>query len=318
MIGAVVFRAFNPGRLGRAAALALAIVVAALASGAASVASAQTAGSASLTAVTVTDGPAGEIRVLLAFNQILPQFSIVTNDVDHPLLGFANTVRGPGARAAPPAHGLLKSIEFNQRDTVLTVTLVGTAPIHVAAKPAQGGNALVLTLTAAASGVVRQGGPSLALSGPLPQYADRGSGEDGFEVVPLKYADISEIVGLLSSGPAIRPNDTFTPQEPAFGSTGITGNANNNNLVAPAYNPNNQDAAATAYGQLIDDSIGVDRRLNAIILRGPPERIARLKEKIAALDVPVQSVILETVFVELTETGAHDVGLDFNNANGQI
>jgi general secretion pathway protein D len=32
----------------------------------------------------------------------------------------------------------------------------------------------------------------------------------------------------------------------------------------------------------------------------------------------VESVILETVFVELDDTGAKNIGLDFNNANGQI
>ena len=34
--------------------------------------------------------------------------------------------------------------------------------------------------------------------------------------------------------------------------------------------------------------------------------------------MPVQSVLLETVFVELDESGAKNVGLDFNNTNNQI
>ena len=34
--------------------------------------------------------------------------------------------------------------------------------------------------------------------------------------------------------------------------------------------------------------------------------------------MPVESVILETIFVELSETGAKNVGLDFANANGQL
>src|SRR6185312_4037543 len=34
--------------------------------------------------------------------------------------------------------------------------------------------------------------------------------------------------------------------------------------------------------------------------------------------VPLDSVVLETQFVELTETGAKAIGIDFNNANGQI
>jgi general secretion pathway protein D len=55
-----------------------------------------------------------------------------------------------------------------------------------------------------------------------------------------------------------------------------------------------------------------------VILRGPPERLAAIKREIAMLDVPVTSVVLETEFVELSETGARNLGLDFNNANGQI
>jgi len=53
-------------------------------------------------------------------------------------------------------------------------------------------------------------------------------------------------------------------------------------------------------------------------LRGPPETIARLKAQIVLIDQPVDSVILETQFVELTESGAKAVGFDFTNANGQI
>jgi general secretion pathway protein D len=84
-------------------------------------------------------------------------------------------------------------------------------------------------------------------------------------------------------------------------------------MAPPNLEPPNQPLA-----QSVDDTIGVDRRLNAIILKGSPERIAALKAKIAQIDIPVESVELETMFVELTETGARNVGLDFNNASGQV
>ena len=64
--------------------------------------------------------------------------------------------------------------------------------------------------------------------------------------------------------------------------------------------------------------MAIDRRLNAIWLRGPPEYIEHMKAMIAAIDVPLDSVVLETQFVELTESGAKAIGIDFNNANGQI
>ncbi len=43
-----------------------------------------------------------------------------------------------------------------------------------------------------------------------------------------------------------------------------------------------------------------------------------MRAEIAKIDVPLPSVILETEFVELTETGARNVGIDFSNASGQI
>ncbi len=281
---------------------------------------AQTSGGpAALLAVKVYEGAPGETRVLLTFNQVIPQFSVVTNDNDRPTLGFGNTVRGSGAVVPTGAHGLLKGVEFNQRDSVLTVTLVGSSALHLTTTAVEG-RAVSVSITAASSG--GRDGSVAAAGGSVPAFADRKPEEDGFAVVPLKYADVSEIVGLLSSGALIKPNDTFTPQEPAFGSSGFTNNGGggggNNSLVPPIYNPNGQDAAATTYGQLVDDSIGVDRRLNAIILRGTPDRIERLKAKIALLDVAVQSVLLETVFVELTQTGASNIGLDFNNSAGQL
>jgi general secretion pathway protein D len=46
--------------------------------------------------------------------------------------------------------------------------------------------------------------------------------------------------------------------------------------------------------------------------------IARIKDQIALIDIPVDSVILETQFVELTEQGVRNLGIDLNNAAGQI
>jgi general secretion pathway protein D len=64
--------------------------------------------------------------------------------------------------------------------------------------------------------------------------------------------------------------------------------------------------------------MAIDRRLNAVWLRGSPDYIARMKQMIAVIDIPVDSVILETQMVELTETGSKALGIDFANANGQI
>lgn len=146
------------------------------------------------------------------------------------------------------------------------------------------------------------------------------TGSEAFEVVPLKYADVSEIVGLLTANQAIKPNDNFTPEEPAFGSSGLQSGYYGAALTSSVNSALAQSLAqADSLGRAIDDNVGIDRRLNAIVLKGSPMRIAVLKEQIAKLDVPVAtSVVLETVFVELTESGARNLGIDFNNANGEI
>ncbi len=158
-----------------------------------------------------------------------------------------------------------------------------------------------------------------AEAGAAPRGLAAGDGEV-FEVVQLKYADVSEIVGVLTANQSLRPNDEFTPQEPNFGSAGLQGGYYGGGIpaspVGPGFAPSG--TASESLGRTADDAIGIDRRLNAVILRGPAGRVARLEQEIAKLDVPVTSVVLETVFVELTTTGARNLGLDLNNANNQI
>ncbi|HWD27138.1 MAG TPA: secretin N-terminal domain-containing protein, partial [Rhizomicrobium sp.] len=292
------------------AALALAWFALALPSGAAR-AEAAAPGPASLTGIDVSDAPDGRTRVVLTFNKILPTFSVAANDAGVDTLVFADAVRSSSARAPNGPRGLLSAVAFDQgANNALTVSLTGTKPIHLNATP---GSTRSLTIEISAAG----GEPAVAeAAGALPLYEDRNAESDGFEVVPLKYADVSEVVGLLTDGLSVKPNDSFTPQEPAFGSAGVGGSYQappQQNAVSPG-----TVQPTDPIGQSVDEAIGIDRRLNAIILRGSPERIARLKAEIAKLDVPVTSVILETTFVELTETGAKNLGLNFNNANNQI
>jgi general secretion pathway protein D len=159
-----------------------------------------------------------------------------------------------------------------------------------------------------------------APAGPAGLIADPG---EDFEIIKLKYADVSEIVGLLTANQTIKSNDDFSPQEPNFGSSsagaeGYFGTGGGIPATPILSAPNGVVISSDSVGQAVDSTIGIDRRLNAIVLRGSPERLAEIKREIAMLDVPVTSVVLETEFVELSETGARNLGLDFNNANGQI
>jgi len=264
-----------------------------------------------LTAVAASEAGPGEIKLVLTFAPLAPKYSILRNDTGKPAIAFALSSRGDGARVPVGLKGLVRSVAFEQHETILIMTLDVAGPARVVATPV-GDRVIALTITPPAPGrqAVADNAPGTP-AGPLPK-AMESPADDGFEVVPLKYADVSEVVGLLTAGQTIRSNDTFTPQEPAFGSAGMNGNS----YTAPPPPP--PDAASQPLAQSVDEAIGIDRRLNAVILRGPPERIARLKARIAQIDVPVESVVLETIFVELTDTGAKNVGLDFDNANNQV
>ncbi len=260
--------------------------------------------SAVLVDVSVVEDSPTQSHVLLTFSTHAPAFSVIKSDGDRPAIAFANSARASSARVAS-GKGVIRSVNFQQQGPILLLSLETASAVTMTATPV---GDLVVKLTVvsdkSASAVASQGG--------LPKAEERPPGEDGFEVVPLKYADISEVVGLLTDGQTVRSNDVFIPTEPAFGSAGVNGSPN---APAPVQNPTALDQPLA---QSVDAAISVDRRLNAIILKGSPEAIARLKAKIAEIDVPVQSVILETMFVELDESGATNVGFNFDNSSSQI
>ncbi len=191
------------------------------------------------------------------------------------------------------------------------------APAKVSAESG-GPDRLLVTVTkltgaeAVGSRPVGSENDELATAHVVPPPLEALPGEDGYELVMLKYADVSEVVGLLTDGVSVKPNNVFIRREPGFGSMSATSGTS-------YVSPNSQGTAeAQPLGESVDAGMAVDRRLNAIWLRGSPDRIVRIKAQIALIDVPVDSVILETQFVELTETGSRNIGIDFANANGQI
>jgi len=264
-----------------------------------------------LSDVRLVNESATESRFELTFDPTATTFAAIAGEPDQPAIGFALATRT--SRAAQPRNmkGLVRAISFDQVDTVLILHFSTTVAATV--KAAQTGQRTVEVTVASSNAASKQ---SVVDNGPAPtglaSAYEPPAGEDSYELVMLKYADVSEVVGLLTDGVTIKSNDVFIPREPGFGSNSLTGNS---------YNPQPTQAPGASdepLGQSVDASIGVDRRLNAIWLRGSPERIARLKAMIAMIDIPLDSVILETQMVELTEQGQKALGIDFANANGQL
>ena len=269
---------------------------------------------ASLTGVQLISQSPKETRLLLTFSPRANSFGPVGSDSGpnntRPALGFALTSRGNGAVAPVGLKGLVRSIAFEAADTVLILRFATNAPAVVTAVALDTGKVEVTI----SNGVTQTTSASTApaVAGPLPQARQPVPGEDGYELVMLRYADVSEVVGLLTEGLTVKSNDSFIPREPGFGSTSLTGG----NYVQAGIAPPGADDQPL--GQSVDSAIAVDRRLNAVYLKGSPAAIQRMKDQIALIDVPVDSVILETELVELTENGAKAVGIDFTNTNGQI
>jgi general secretion pathway protein D len=270
----------------------------------------------SLTQVSVSEAGSGEILVTLDFDQAAPEARIGGNDTNRITVTLLSTSRGPAARYEGDPSSLLRDIVFTQESTSLLLTFVLAAKSNMEIT-VDSQRRFVVKLTA----LERRTGSNDAnrdkeVSNPgeaktLRQAVDPPPGEDSFELIQLKYADVSEVVGLLSDGVSVRSNDSFIPREPGFGSPGT-----NTTAVQNLQDENQPDDRPL--GEAVDSRLAIDRRLNAIWVRGSPEQIERVRAQIEKIDIPLTSVLLETEFVELTETGAKSLGIDFANANGQI
>jgi general secretion pathway protein D len=280
------------------------------------VASARPAGAATLIGARTDGGAGGAPRLVLVFNGGVPVYRIVGNASSDITIVLAQTAAAPTVPVQIGGSDLLVQATLAPAgaNTTLVVHLSAAARVDVANGP---GQSLVCTFTAlgAQVGFFGPGGSTAAAAAP--------SAEGAIEVIPLKYADVSEVVGLLVAGQQIPSNDVFVPQQQNFGSSsngyGTLGGLGQSAASTQTAFYGGGTGGAPSLGQTINENIGVDRRLNAIVLSGAPDVVARLKANIAKLDVPLPSVVLETQVVELTDTAAHDVGIDFTGGNtGQI
>ncbi|HET7605711.1 MAG TPA: secretin N-terminal domain-containing protein [Sphingomicrobium sp.] len=251
-----------------------------------------------------------ESRFELTFDPAVTAYGPSMGAPNQPAISFPFTSRGRNAVQPRGMKGLVRQLNFLQQDNVLVVRFDATAAASAAAVRTTD-RTVEVTVTTGRAPANRDYSAQAGLS-PISLPAAYEPPED-YALVLLKYADVSEVVGLLTDGLTVKSNDVFIPSEPQFGSNSLTGNNYTPTQVTQAPGANDEPL-----GQSVDASIGIDRRLNAVWLKGPPERIARLKAMIAAIDIPVDSVILETQFVELTESGVKALGIDFNNSTGQL
>ncbi|MEO5810206.1 MAG: secretin N-terminal domain-containing protein [Sphingomicrobium sp.] len=244
-------------------------------------------------------------------------YSADSSDPSRPALMLMRATRAVEVAARFDYRGFVRSLDLQPTDTGMALRFTTTSPGKVVVEPS-GADRLLVTVRkltggeAVGSRPVASQNDVVVPTTQLPQAYDPLPGEDGYELVMLKYADVSEIVGLLTDGVTVKPNNIFIRREPGFGSVG------QNTTTTYSSSQGTPTQEETPLGQSVDSSLAIDRRLNAIWIKGSPDRIARIKAQIALIDIPVDSVILETQFVELTEQGARNLGIDFANSSGQI
>jgi general secretion pathway protein D len=271
--------------------------------------------------IKVVTEDAGSASFILCFSPEEPQYSAINSNPSCPELLMRATVRAPRVQPRSAHSSLIRAAVLEPSDTGLRLRFDTAAPAEIRAEAA-GDRVIQVTLTrlseAEAIGVrpIGTSPEEVVPARDLPAYNPaftEGAHGDSYELIPLKYADVSEVIGLLVEGETIQPNNIFIRREPGFGSIATTSQTNYVN--AQTQGPRDPVPLGQAFP---GRGLAVDRRLNAIWVTGTPERIARIKAQIAMIDIPVDSVILETQFVELTEQGVRNLGINLANPNGQI
>jgi general secretion pathway protein D len=262
-------------------------------------------GPAQLSGVAVVPARAGAVRVVLSFVQGVPrQWSVTGASTATPTVILPGTVQAPTLnQLAYAGAGGVTSVSLSSTGTGLAVTLHLTAALPVSSS--SNSSSIVIDVAGA------QAAPALPS---LDNVTPQGNGPENFEIVPLKYADVGEVVDLLVQGQTVT-SDLFQPEGSIFSLP-----TSQNGIPTQSSSPFSPSLTSqpTALGERVNDNVGYDRRLNAIILYGTPQQIAQYKTFIAAVDIPVPSVMLECAVLELDETSAKNLGIDYTNPAGAL
>ncbi len=269
-----------------------------------------------MSGVRVQQTPAGGALIAVSFQGGVPLYHLVGAGTAETSLLFDQTQLGPQIPPALAGAGPVTSITIAQSasSAALALHLANPAPVRV--RPG-GGSTLYIEVSPAPGGAALN---PLGLGLPGAAATATGLGPET-EVILLKYADISEVAGVLVAGSTITSNDTFTPQQTSIGTSSLGGGIGGvsgfqQNTAPQTFGPQGFGGQATGVAQRVNDNIAVDRRLNAIVLSGTHDVIAALKVIIDKLDVPVPSVMLEVEIIEVTEADAKNIGLNLVDSNG--
>ena len=262
--------------------------------------------------VGIQAAPKGGATVTLTFVGGMPTYQVSGQGTPEASLVFQSCQLATDLPPSFAGVGPINSVSVQQTTNLVGVAfhLRGSSALRIRTVGAQ----LVVDVGSAPA-TSAASGPELP---PTPQAQALGLVT---QVIPLKYADISEVADLLVQGANVPSNDTFQPQTANIGSTamGSGGGFGGVQASAPTQSfPSNLSGNEQGLAQRVSDNVAVDRRLNAIILTGSASLVEQLRAFIATIDIPVDSVLLETEILELNENAAKNVGIDFAPGGNQL
>ena len=187
--------------------------------------------------MTLVTQDAEQASFVLRFSPAEPQVAAINNNPRAPELLMRSALRAPRVPQQQASNSLVRRISFQNPNGDLVLRFDTSEPSRVKAEPA--GPRLVQVTVSRVSNAEATGSRPLGSTGEvvvpateIPAYAQSGAVNDtwvpgdAYELVPLKYADVSEIIGLLVEGETIQPNNVFIRREPGFGSPASTNQPN--------------------------------------------------------------------------------------------
>jgi general secretion pathway protein D len=155
-----------------------------------------------LTNVRLISESADESRFELTFDPKVTSFAPIAGQPTQPSIGFALASRGPHAVQPSGLKGLVRNISFEQADTVLIMRFGVTQAATISGVQTSDRTIEIMVGT----GKAQKGATAdyAVPAGGLQAGYEPPPGEEGYELVLLKYADVSDVVGLLTDGLTVK------------------------------------------------------------------------------------------------------------------
>lgn len=160
---------------------------------------------------------------MLRFSPAEPRVADNNSDPARPEVIMTTTLRAGRVAARQTYRGLVRTMIFTDQGGSLVVRFETALPASVKSER-MGNNAVHLKVTRVTdeerlgSRPIGSAGEDVVPQQDLNRPVDSYQPGDSYELVFLKYADVSEVIGLLVEGAKIAPNDIFIRREPGFGS----------------------------------------------------------------------------------------------------